>query len=321
MNSVPLQDALPWGKGNPPSHGCCIFITDSIETDGRFLLHTLSVEYLSNSNTALANRSENNRKVLWLSCEAYSGRNILAAIKKISKESMPLITDRSSPSSASSDWEFISICDELSTLIFHAEEGLLKNLISSFARDLFGKIKQLLSRDLPARLEDENVAISRPPCWLVVIDDVSILRQLLGCHNTLALIQSIRAIIRSQGGCLAFRASNTLEREKNSTAKPTQWAGAGGELDAQCRISQDGEIILENILAELADGVVDVLPLPSGFSREAHGRLLLTEVLGAKGWNHGRNLGDSRSNASTKFMLNYFCDESDVKAIHLRTKH
>ena len=65
------------------------------------------------------------------------------------------------------------------------------------------------------------------------------------------------------------------------------------------------------------DTIVDVIPLISGYSREAHGRLVFSECPGGRGW------GDSskqqpQSASWNKLVINYSLNDNGVRAIRLR---
>ena len=90
----------------------------------------------------------------------------------------------------------------------------------------------------------------------------------------------------------------------------------------------------ERNLVELADGIVDVMPLQSGFSLEAHGRLVFTERKGGRGWRDaassaagGRRLPSTARPTSSSaagapaFLttVNYCCEDSSIKAFRLRS--
>ena len=102
----------------------------------------------------------------------------------------------------------------------------------------------------------------------------------------------------------------------------------------------------ERSLIEMADGIIDVLPLPSGFARDVHGRLIFTERLGSLGWkhkscttadsnvdrynhnNHNTNSQTTRTRSTTHSTthrndfstttVNFCCHDSGVRAIRLR---
>jgi hypothetical protein len=287
-------------------------------------------------STTTASKS---RKVLWISCGAYSEQNIVSAVKKIgTKEGMTGIDRLSS----SASWEYISACDEIVSSVandydttegkYNDEQVKRELLSSSYVQALYERIKGRLSNSDECKNNEHGNTMF---CWLVVLDDVLILSQLLGTHALLALIQRIRAIIQSQGGCFIIRTSNEAEREHilmaaateeySSTTSP-QWVGAGGGDTVFDNVRFYPSVELQhqfmswnNTLSELADGIIDVMPLQSGFSREAHGRLLCTEILGGRGWVDG---SDSIRSGYTKTAasFNYLCSESDVKAIYLGSK-
>lgn len=174
-------------------------------------------------------------------------------------------------------------------------------------------------------------------------------------------------------GCLAILCSHDFDQEYylNSTqqskrntnvtgGKIMQYIGAAGRgtlVDsmemASLKQKADYELLLlhdrddngsnginnhhywERSLVELADGIIDVLPLPSGFARDVHGRLIFTERLGsALGWKHFkhmRNTGTSDTSAGNNTTsssthgnnfstttVNYCCYDSGVRAIRLR---
>ncbi len=108
------------------------------------------------------------------------------------------------------------------------------------------------------------------------------------------------------------------------------------------------QYIWERSLIELADGVIDVIPLASGFARDVHGRLVFTERLGSLGWKHrtesrptgsfntsstrssdgkGRNVSSKNSSSSSVGVyqnnfstttVNFCCNDNGVRAIRLR---
>jgi hypothetical protein len=105
------------------------------------------------------------------------------------------------------------------------------------------------------------------------------------------------------------------------------------------RTMYEFEYIWERSLIELADGVIDVIPLASGFARDVHGRLVFTERLGSLGW---RCRGESSTNSSDRkgrdevsskkissgvgvyqhnfstTTVNFCCNDNGVRAIRLR---
>mmetsp|Transcript_12767 Transcript_12767/g.18188 ORF Transcript_12767/g.18188 Transcript_12767/m.18188 type:complete len:150 (-) Transcript_12767:35-484(-) len=130
-------------------------------------------------------------------------------------------------------------------------------------------------------------------------------------------------------------------------------AYTGEDRNASLYLHFGPSLAWERALVELADGIIDVSPLPSGYSREAHGRLIFTERIGGKGWkkkdhhpnpnksisvvdvgghssrNRNSTLGGTRIRASStsnsllkgfsNTVVNYVCDDASVRAIRLRT--
>jgi hypothetical protein len=71
-------------------------------------------------------------------------------------------------------------------------------------------------------------------------------------------------------------------------------------------------------LVELADGVIDVVPLASGFAKDVHGRLIFTSKWGAGlGWKKNDNSSTAKNNFSTT-LVNFCCSDAGVRAIRLR---
>ena len=86
------------------------------------------------------------------------------------------------------------------------------------------------------------------------------------------------------------------------------------------------EVAWERALVEMADGIVDVTPLPSGFAKDVHGRLVFTGRWGGGlGWldEEGNTAAkpfvntSSNSNFSTT-IVNFCCSDAGVRAIRLR---
>jgi hypothetical protein len=156
-----------------------------------------------------------------------------------------------------------------------------------------------------------------------------------------------------------YLAATNQEQSNQSVtgAKQAQYIGAGGRgvlLSSPAELalleqranyellggdSRGGESmdvpVWERALVELADGIIDVTPLPSGFARDVMGRLVFTERKGGLGWKGGKDHEDKirRNNGSlhggsgggsignVKFssqIVNYSCWEGGVKAIRLR---
>jgi hypothetical protein len=395
MNSVPLADALPWESISPPSHGPTILLTDSIETDGRFLLYTVASQYLSNVNAGAHNAKVRpsaarravtstskevssgglNRKVVWVSCDSLLEKHVVAALKKIGCDtaSLPSVASlASSPLQRQSQagnekWHFISVPQILKKAVLQSdsmdeEKDIIgtketADVTETCAKELCKEIRSVVSSNKqPSPLAspvtnteetESNCANESAACPLIVLDNVSSLAETLGEMYTYALIQQIRGILRSAGlGCLLMRSSNELQDDTDTgtistmlaNERSTAWVGLGGQDSGRTSTTSRFE---NGLLIEIADCIIDVLPLQSGFSHEAHGRIILTERLGGRGWTqqeqaasssrHNTNAASSESgrtsNASIsssnklkRNIFNFVCSDSQVKAIHLRAR-
>lgn len=112
----------------------------------------------------------------------------------------------------------------------------------------------------------------------IVLDDVSVLSALLGSRLIYALVLSLQAENRK----LMIRCSHETEvtsSSSSSDAAASTWIGAGGVVEEHI-ISKRQH--WETALVDLADWVVDVFPMQSGYTREAQGRIVLGENTGKR---------------------------------------
>jgi hypothetical protein len=134
-----------------------------------------------------------------------------------------------------------------------------------------------------------------------------------------------------------FEEEQSGSRNISSSSTPNNanmWVGSGGDqinVVAESQSSRHGRPHRpwENALVELADGIIDAVPLQSGFSKEAHGRLVFSERKGGQGWQdinpndmeqgaRRPTTTNSLSGFSTS-VINYACTDTAIKAIRLRT--
>jgi hypothetical protein len=205
------------------------------------------------------------KRLLWLSCGPLSPQLIKSSIKKMGR-------DASSPNL------FVrSITQELAESSLNGRpDGV------SFLR--------LLCRDVAEWASQA----SSTPSWLI-LDDLSTLAVLLGPKLAYCLLASLQALATKSGSLgITFRCFNDVDQQPQIVR---DWVGAGSEREASSEC-----IPWERSLIELADHVVDVCPLPSGPSRDAHGRLVLTTI------------------PSTSKVFNYCVTENEVLAIRVRAK-
>lgn len=295
-SSVPLADALPW-TSPPTFQGRSFLVTDSIETDGRFLLHTYASQIL--------NAKEG--QVLWLACGPWTASLVASALKRIGCEET--FRDEASSSSSSDESTFSH-----HPLHIHSVTTELSRICrQSVMDDTEGYAKSLYQRS-SAWIKGSD---SSKPC-LVVIDDVSGLGSLLGERLAYILVASLIRLTRKRAGRrvgLLMRCSADTEQESVETNAPSvhpsrkaAWVGAGGVE----KNHRERGPSWESQLAEFCDGIVDVLPLTSGYSREAHGRLVFTVPCLGKGW------GTTRT-TDTPLVMNYCLQETTISAILIKS--
>jgi len=277
---TPLQDVFPWADDENQT----VLVCDSVESDGRFVLCTLASQAL----WQFQNNKSDCGCILWLGCTPMTDQLTLNALKKIGcnkqatngahlpescsttnqelneskgkqeESSLPLLTIRSIPTLLEN---VLSGSDENDSEV---EEALVK--------DIYKQVKKWLES------AHQRQSSEKSQRW-VILDDVSTLSALIGESLTYALILSLYALSKSpQESCgLAIRCSGDCDTEAAGLATPrsSDWFGAGGGPSR----SLDREQLYppwERSLVELADTVVDVVPLASGYTREAHGRLIFT---------------------------------------------
>ncbi|KAL7541755.1 hypothetical protein ACHAXR_011232 [Thalassiosira sp. AJA248-18] len=92
----PLSDILPWGPtisvssdhspNNPPSVSTecrTLLVTDACSTDGRFMLHTLALQFLSSRYSSSPSGNDMMEgAVLWISCAPVSEKQIMMGLRK-----------------------------------------------------------------------------------------------------------------------------------------------------------------------------------------------------------------------------------------------
>ena len=353
MNSAPLIDVLPWGFKNPPSEGRTILICDSHETDGRFLLHTIASQCLSSRsdyhpsvNTSVHSSSTSPAgnpaasasikkepfKIIWIHCGMKTNANILAAMRKIGcdlrlNEDMvdiiPILAHFSQP--------------EGQTQQKNSEEGPDSGSEQmndeNYLKSVYRSLKQITNSNAK---------------YTIIIDNCSLMSTFFGAALTYGFITKLRSLVRNgvkQGKDtgLVILASHDSDQENyiHSTdqqgqnksvagSKQMHYIGAGGrgvlhDTEAIARLEQDaryelGEMVWERSLVELADGVVDVVPLASGFAKDVHGRIVFTSRIGAgRGWKREDDASSARSNNHfLSSMVNYRCTDGGIRAIRLR---
>jgi hypothetical protein len=294
MSSVPLTEALPWS----PKCNRKVLVCDSVETDGRFLLHTLCTQALAG-----------NGRVLWLTGGPVTETQVATGLKKIGCDAATgYLRNGASPS-----LNIKSLAVEIATQTLVADDDQAWNA-EAYLKKIYKDIKTWVQQ------QDD----SKGPSW-VLLDDVSALASLVGERLVYCFVDSLSALASRLGEHsfgLMIRCSHDVDQEflkeqaLNDNNTNPGWVGAGG----QSRDLQRQEWIpWERHLVELADGIVDVVPLTSGYSREAHGRLIFSEQPGGRGWSDGNSSStQATSTPWNKLVINYCIQDNGVRAIRLR---
>lgn len=301
MNAtIPLEEVLPWSYETPRT----ILIGDSIETDGRFLLYTVASQVLKGG-----------QNVWWLTACAVTEKQIATGLKKIGCD----VAASYLRNSGSSLLKITSMTAELAhmTLDTTTDHGSLDG--TTYLKDMYKQIKTWLET-------------GGDSCHWIILDDISSLAEMVDDHRLVfQFVDSICSLAkRTQRLGVILRCSLELDQAILKAAQieevqdKTGWLGAGGSAQKlQIRNLHQTWIPWERTI-ESMDIVVDIVPLSSGYSREAHGRLVFTEYPGGRGW------GISSSGAATKqgmtpsvsswnkFVINYCLQDAGVRAIRLR---
>jgi hypothetical protein len=311
--TVPLTQALPWGNDDDSTNSC-IVVTDSVETDGRFLLYMLATQALAGSTATSSNKTPSTTSsatVLWLACGPLTETLVATALRKMGCDAAASYLKMQSRSVTSNndtaEWKrplaIHSILADLSrnvALDDFDEETYLKNL--------YDRTKKwcgcLVEEDEPSRDSSKTI---------IIVDDVSALANIFGDRLVYFFLHYLRQSLGPSSQLIA-RCSNDMDREAYSGQgegveagdanqnKVDDWVGAGG----RSKQSSVEKIPWERKLVELlADWVVDVVPLASGYSREAHGRLVYTQV-------------SSALPPAVPIVMNYCLQDTSVSAIRLR---
>jgi hypothetical protein len=323
-STTPLTEVVPWTVRNPRT----ILVGDSVESDGRFVLFTLAAQVLAAADESKGNINSNSNtnskskpgRILWLSTGGpWTERLIANALKKIGCDAAN---------------NYLRTLENKSLeLQVAADQGSPPLTIRSIAQDISRRVEtdgenidfELLTkqiyREAKQWLQEQSGSSSEESVPWIVLDDVSALGALVGERLAYGLVLSLNALsTHTDSFGLMLRCSHDLDQELSkdsatgASADQPNWVGAGGQGH---RYSNE-EVAWERSLVEMVDGIVDVLPLASGYTREAHGRLIFTACPGGRGWSDDSKGRTTTLSEGSTLVFNYCLTDSKVQAIQIR---
>ena len=265
---------------------------------------TTAAQQYKRHNPTSKKDSDADHRILWLNCTTMTDQLTLAALQKFGCPKSVTSTAHLPESSSSTSTSSTSLLEQSvtdSALTIRSVPALVRRMmmeshveeenetmdLESIVKSLYRQVKTwLCSKQQQQRVADNKGPVDKGQKW-VILDDVSTLAVLVGERLAYGLILSIRAL--SANNCssehhafgLVIRASNDYDIERSLLVDPRSTHWFGGTMDNADDGIDDGskdddECPWERQLVEMADTVVDVVPLASGYSREVHGRLIFT---------------------------------------------
>lgn len=325
-----VSHLLPWDD-KPPMKGQTILLTDTIKTDGRFMLHILASQYISiyNNVNIIKSKKSNPRhhnsgggKLIWISCTSETEKQIMKSINmyydKISTSSTTTTTMKKS--SSFSCFEVISAPKE----IFSCNNN-------NNSEDNY--LHQLYLRIFPKKMqEDDDKEVT------IIIDDLSYLINFFGDRQVFGFIQELRN--RSNNNCNRSNSNNNknylsalILRNCSEILHPSNNNLSSKVYVGTDTFTKDKEVITDTItsslsspfdylLYEIVDGIIDIIPLSSGYYKDAtsHGRIIFTEcynnIMENNQYNGFSNY--DKKNISDPFIISFCYTELGVRMNTLR---
>lgn len=293
-----ISNLLAW-KDKPPIKGQTILLTDTIKTDGRFMLHILASQYISmyrnnNTNDNIKSKkgsqftttqtqqshycppnhnNSSNGKLIWISCTNETEKQIMKSIN-IYYDKIPSSSSTTKRISSSySCFEIISVPKEIFSNTLEDDNYLY----------------QLYLRIFPKIIMDDDDGDDSNKEVTIIIDDLSYLINFFGDRQVFGFIQELRNRSKSNTynnknnknylSALILRNCTEILHPSNLSSKVY--------IGTDVFIKDKGEIItdsnktssFEYLLYEITDGIIDIIPLSSGYYKDSttHGRILFTE--------------------------------------------
>mmetsp|Transcript_21758 Transcript_21758/g.28133 ORF Transcript_21758/g.28133 Transcript_21758/m.28133 type:complete len:360 (+) Transcript_21758:142-1221(+) len=290
VGQSPLQHVLPWSSKNTNSNNnsgskqspapTTIVIQDTLETSGRFLLYLIAKDASVSVSTSTTTTGIVKRKVLWLSCTASQNERLIRqGLAKLPSSSSSAAAAPSVGSARSVHQnDTITICnvvEEFETAM--RESPSLFDPLKFVQQKLYQKIVKPWIVKQQQQQGDQEL--------FIFVEDISALATLVGARLAHAFVFQLQALQQKlqlqqqqqQQKQSSFSLVITCAGEDDGDSKDAPlWVGAGGESDRDHAVTRRRRIAWESSLMELADWIVDVVPLTTGMSRNVHGRIIIT---------------------------------------------
>lgn len=288
-----------------------ILIHDTLETSGRFLLYL----------TAREEVTKRQARVLWLTCTATQNQRLIEqGLSKIMEgKGGGGIATRTNVRTTSNTNNNNNNNQKSNITIRCIHQEISEEIVSKSQTDqVFSPedyVRQIY-RSVVSWCEDRSSSSSgshETPIY-IFLEDVSALANLVGPRHAYTLVWQIHSLkLKSMRGKNARRGlvSFVVTCSGDEPTPSPLWVagGAGGQqlIPETTYYSSMPSVVgghgWECSLVELANWVVDVMPLTTGVSRNVHGRLILTP----------RNI------MSDAVVINYCLGENQVWATRIQT--
>ena len=247
--STALTDIIPWAICRRST----TVVYDAAECDGRFVSYYLAIDAL---------RAD--RSVLWIQGGPLTKPLIRRSFKKLGWED-----SRVKPAASDGiDSPRRSLC--IKCLPIELAGGLLNSNDTADPVDVEQYMKRLFHQ-----IQEWLCDAGSAP--LIVVDDASTIAVLVGDVVTYQFLSSLCSLCtRRTPFALCIRCAGDLDYEplEQSSNGALAFFGAGGMLQGP-----DDSASFESRLGELADLIIDVVPLTGGPTRDVHGRILFTSFI------------------------------------------
>jgi hypothetical protein len=313
---------------------------DNIIVDNRISTSSSSSSSRINSGVNSSSSGEQGiTRILWLANGGWTTQLVGQALKKMSCPPSAIqqtVGGNSSSSSSSSNStsskkkliQIRSLTQEIGQAV--AQEPTQAFCAQTYIKGLYREIKgwwtsqsaQVLDSSNPTASINEYSPVTRTTafnccsCWLI-LDDVSALSALVGSRLTYAFVMQLQALsAKSKLSSLMLPFSIMIRCSLNlpqPSLFSTCWVGAGGSKAGRPPSDGDDVICWEQGLVEIADQVVDVIPMASGYSSNVHGRLVVTTS--PRRAVFGGNIANNAS--SSPLVVNYCLTDSNVLAFRI----